>query len=96
MAGEHLQQAQVVLVELAQAELGDDDRPRDTGAVVERDGDDRLLDLRGAGDLGRELARGRVVEQQRIPGLDDVAGQPFADARPEDLSRRPVGAVSSP
>ncbi len=91
VAGEHLQQAQVVLVELAQAELGDDDRTGDAGAVVERDGDDRLLDLRGAGDLDRELARGRVVEQQRVAGLDDVAGQPLADARAEDLGRGPVG-----
>src|SRR4029079_19816859 len=41
VAGEHLQQAQVVLVELAQAELGDDDRPRDARAVVEGDGEAR-------------------------------------------------------
>ena len=91
VAGEHLKQAQVVLVELAQAELGDDDRARDPGAVVERDGDDRLLDVRGAGDLDGELARGRVVEQQRISRLDDVAREPLADARPEDLGRGTVG-----
>ena len=91
MAGEHLEQPQVVLVELAQAELGDDDRPGDAGAVVERDGDDRLLDLGGALDLDRELAGRRIVEQERVTRLDHAAGQPFADARPEHLRRRPVG-----
>ena len=92
MAGEHLEQPQIVFVELAQAELRDDDRASRAGAVLERHGDDRLLDLRGALDLDRELARRRVVEQQRIAGLDDPAGQPFADPRPEDLRRRPVMA----
>ena len=91
MAGEHLEQAQVVLVELVQAELGDDDRPGDAGAVVQRDGDDRLLDPRGTGDLDRELARRRVVEQERLARLDDAAGQTLADARAEHLRRRPVG-----
>ena len=91
MAGKHLEEAQVVLVELFQAELGDDDRPRDARAVVQRDGDDRLLDPRGTGDLDRERARRRVVEQERLARLDHTAGQTLADARAENLRRRPVG-----
>ena len=31
-----------------------------------------------------------VVEQQRLAGLDHVAGQALADPRPEDLGRAPV------
>ena len=34
---------------------------------------------------------GRVVEQERLARLDHAAGQPLADARAEDLRRRPVG-----
>ena len=90
VAGEHLEQAQVVLVELVEAELRDDDRADHPGAVVERDGDDRLVDLRRALDLDRELALRGVRQQQRLAGLDDAAGEALADARAEDLGR---GAV---
>ena len=97
VAGEHLEQAQVVVVELIETELRDDDHADHAGAVVHRHGDDRLLDLRGALDLDRELAGRGVVEEERLAGLDDAAGEPLADAgrgRPPPLVRS--GAVSSP
>ena len=52
VAGEHLEQAHVVLVELVDAELRDHDDPDHARAVAERDGDERLV-IRGAGDLDR-------------------------------------------
>ena len=85
VAGEHLEQAQVVLVELVEAELRDDDGADHAGAVLERHGDDRLVDLGRALDLDRELALRRVREEQRLAGLDDAAGEALADAGPEDL-----------
>ena len=45
----------------------------------------------GAGDLDRERACRRVVEQERLARLDHAAGQALADARAEHLRRRPVG-----
>ena len=44
----------------------------------------------GALDLDRELAGRRVVEEQRLAGLDDAAGEPLADAGAEDFGRGPV------
>ena len=91
MAGEHLEQPQVVLVELVEAELGDDDRADDARAVVERDGEDRLLDLRGAFDLDRELALGGVAEEERLTGLDDAACDPLAHTGSQHLGRAAAG-----
>ena len=96
MAGEHLEQSQVVLVELVETELRDDDHADHAGAVVHRHGDDRLVDLRGALDLDRELAGRGVVEEQRLAGLDDPAGEALADAGAEDSAAGRSGAVSSP
>ena len=60
VAAEHLEKADVVLVELVDPELRDDDRPDDTGAVVERDCDHRLVDVLGARDRDRRSrSRGR-------------------------------------
>ena len=47
--------------------------------------------LRGTGDLDRELAGRRVVEQERLARLDHAAGQTLADASAEHLRRRSVG-----
>jgi hypothetical protein len=49
LAGQHLEQPRVVLVELVEAELGDDDDPVHVGAVAERRRKQRLLDRLGAG-----------------------------------------------
>ena len=45
VAAQHLEQADVVLVELVDAELRDDDGADHAGAVAERDGDHRLVDV---------------------------------------------------
>ena len=96
VARQHLEQSQVVGVELLQAELRDHDHADHAGAVLHRHGDDRLLDLRGALDLEREFAGGRVVEEQRLAGLDHVSGEALADPGPEDVGRRRGGARQLP
>ena len=85
MAAEHLEEPDVVLVELVDAELGDDDGADHAGAVVERDGDDRLVDVLGARDRDGEVAVERVREQDRLAGLGRPAGDAFADPAGERL-----------
>ena len=67
VAGEHLEQPQVALVELADAELRQEDDAGDAGAVAERHGDHRLVHLLRARDLDRELAVERVRDQHERP-----------------------------
>ncbi len=74
VAAEDLEQADVVLVELVDAELGDDDGPDDAGAVVERDGDHRLVHVLGSRDRDCELAVEGVGQQDRLAGLRHPAG----------------------
>ena len=80
LAGEHLEQAHVVLVELVDAELRDRDDADHARAVAERHRDQRLLDHVRARDHHRELALERVLHEQRLAGLGDVAGDALADA----------------
>ena len=85
VAAEHLEQADVVLVELGDAELGDDDRADHPRAVAERDGDHRLVHVVRAGDRLGEVAVERVVEQDRLAGACGTARDPLADAAAERL-----------
>ena len=98
MPGEHLEEAQVVLVELLQPELGDDDRPGDAGAVVQRDGDDRLLDslvvpgistanghvdtFSGAGAARPSRPHGRSDPRRRVCGTPAPQSGRARSARP--------------
>ena len=79
LAGEHLEQAHVVLVELVGAELRDHDRAGDARAVAQRHGRKRLLELVGAGNALRELALERVRHEQRLARCDRAAGDALAD-----------------
>jgi hypothetical protein len=67
LAGEHLEQPDIVLVELIGAELRDDDRAGDARAVAQRHDDQRLLQLVRAGNPRREPALERVRHEQRLP-----------------------------
>ena len=93
VSGEHLE-PQVVLVELVEAELGDDDRADDARAVVERDGEDRPRSG-SAFDLDRELALGGVAEEERLTGLDD-APDPLAHTGSQHLGRAAAGRGQLP
>ncbi len=81
MACHHLEQAQVVGVELVQAELGDHDHARDARSVPQRDGEQRLLDLRGPGDLLAELVTRSVADEEGHASLGDAARYATAHAR---------------
>ena len=87
MTGEHLQQPDVVLVELVQAELRDHDDADDPSAERERDDDLRLVDRVGAGQDARELAVGRVPDQERLACFGDTPRDSLADLADEDFHR---------
>ena len=74
VAAEHLEQADVVLVELVDAELGDDDGADHARAVAERDGDHRLVDVVRARDR-HARSRSRARSSSRIDS-------PVSAARP--------------
>ena len=61
---QHLEQPQVVCVELVEPELRDHDHAGDARAVLERDREQRLLDLGGSLDLLAELVLGGVVDEE--------------------------------
>ena len=54
-------------------------------AVLERDGEERLLDLGRALDLLAELVVRGVADEERLAGLGDASGDPAADLRREEL-----------
>jgi hypothetical protein len=85
VAGEHLEQADVVLVELVQPELGDDDHGHDSRPERERHDHLRLVDRVGAREDACELAVRGVPDQQRLAGLRDPPGDSFADLARQDL-----------
>ena len=85
VAAEHLEQAHVVLVERPDAELGDDDGAGDPGAVVQRDGDDRLVHVVRVGDGDRVVAVHGVLEQDRLARLGRPARDALADLAGERL-----------
>ena len=87
MPGQHLEQPQVVGVELVEPELRDHDHAGDARAVLERDGEERLLDLGRALDLLAELVVGGVVDEERRARLGDAARDSATDLRREELRR---------
>ena len=68
--GEHLEQTQLVLVELVEAELRDDDHADHRRPVEERDGEQRLLDLRRPSNLDAELGLRRIAREERLARLE--------------------------
>ncbi len=64
LAREHLEQSDVVIVELVDPELRDHDRAGDPRPVPERHDRQRLLELGGAGDPVGELALECVRDEQ--------------------------------
>src|SRR5205085_4776178 len=88
LAGEHLEQADVVLVELIEAELRDPDDADHARAEAQRDVDLRLLDHVRPRHLTRVLAVRRVRDEERLAGLGDAPGDPLADLAREDVHRR--------
>ena len=78
MAGEHLEQPHVVLVELVQPELRDDDDADDPGPVAKRHREQRLLDRVGALDQLPELAVRSVADDERLAELGAATGDTLA------------------
>ena len=89
VAGEHLEQAHVALVELVQAQFRDHDHADRTRAVEQRHRHHRLVDRVGPGNLHRELAPVGVVDEQRLP---PCGGRP-CDALAEPHDQRLDGLV---
>ena len=87
VAPEYLQQPHVVLVELVEAELGEDDHADHARAEGQRHRDDRLVDRVGAGDLPRVLVVLRVPEQERLARRRDVAGEAVPDLHRQHVHR---------
>ena len=81
LAGEHLEQANVILVELVEAELRDHDHTGHPRAVSQRHEGERLLDLLRSRDPEPELALESVRHEQRLARLGDASG----DAHPDPL-----------
>ena len=85
MSCEDLEQPNVVLVELVQAELRDDDHAHDARPVTERHRQKRLLDRIGALDLPAELAVRGVRDHDRLAELGAPAGDALADVDPQEV-----------
>ena len=64
VAGHDLEESEVVAVELVESELRDDDDAHHARAELQRDGEQRLLDLRRSGDLLAELVVRCVPDYQ--------------------------------
>ena len=77
--GQHFEKPQVVGVELVEAELRDDDDAGHAQPVLERDCEERLLDLGRADDLLAELVASGVADEERVTGLGDAAGDSATD-----------------
>ena len=84
LVGEDQQEAQVLLVELAQAELGQRDDADQRVVVEHRHDEHRLVDLVRARDRRAARVGVRVVDAERGPVLRDPAGEPLAELRPQD------------
>ena len=87
MTGEHLEQAQVVLIELVEAELGDDDRADHARPVVKRHREQRFIDRFRARNRLRELALRGVARQNGLAGGHDVTRDAVADWNLEHIHR---------
>ena len=78
VAGEHLEQPQVVLVELADPELRERDRADHALAVAQRHGGERLVG-RLSVTLQADVGLAHVRDEHRLARLRDVAGQALAE-----------------
>jgi hypothetical protein len=76
VTGHHLEQSEVVRVELVEAELRDDDDAGHPVAVLERHREQRLRDLGGSRDSLAELVLRRVSDEERLARLGDTSGDP--------------------
>ena len=85
LVGEDHQQPQVVVVELAQAELGQRDHADQLPVVLHRDDEHRLVHVLGPLDRGAALVGRRIVDAQRLPVERHPAGEPLADLRAQDV-----------
>src|ERR671922_806478 len=85
MPCEHLEDTQVVLVELVEAELRDDDHADRPRAEPKRDGEKRLLDDGGARDALAVLVVGGVADEKWPARLGHMARDAATDLRPEEL-----------
>ena len=88
---EHLEQPDVVLVELVDAELRDHDDADHARAVAERHRDQRLLDRVRAGDHHHVLALERVADELRLGRRGRAAGDAVAH-----LAAREVDLLAAP
>ena len=86
VAGKHLEQPDVVLVELVATELRDHDHADHARAVVERHGQQRFLQRLGAGNRDRVVAIQRVPDQERLSVSGRVARDSLADLRARNLN----------
>ena len=90
VAGEHLEQPDVVRRRTGRAPAWRCTiTPTTLLPVPQRDGEQRLCDLRGAGDVVADAAVGRVPREERLSGLGHVAGDADAHLRREHVERRP-------
>jgi hypothetical protein len=94
----HLEQPEVVRVELVEPELGDDDHAGHPGPVLERDREERLLDVRRTLDPLAELVIRRVTDEERGARLGDPARDPAADLGRQEqggIGRRGSGEIAA-
>ena len=88
MAGEHLEQPQVVLVELADAELRERDRADHALAVPERRRRERFVGV-VAGHVRADVGLANVRDERRLARLRDVAGQALPELERRQRRCRP-------
>ena len=86
--GQHLEEAEVVRVELVEAELREHQDPDDVGAVSQRHGEQGLLDLRRPFDVVPDAAVRRVAGQERGAGRGHVARHADADLDRQHVEHR--------
>jgi len=79
VGGKGLQRQKIWFVELVDPELGQHDRTGRLRAVPERHGQDRLIDVRRAGDRDREVAVSGIREVERFTGGHHPTGDALTD-----------------
>ena len=79
--------AQVVLVELVEAKLGDDDRSDHARAVVERHREERLVDRLRPRNRLCELAFRRIARKNGVAAFNDITRHAIADRDLEHVHR---------
>lgn len=80
VACEHLEQAQLVLVELVETEFRDDDHTDDGGAVEQRHREQGLFDLVRARNEDADVGVRSIARQVRLTRSRDMPRDALADA----------------